>query len=85
VTVPVQIRNQDVVRAIRELASLKGVALTDAVAEAVRSELRRARHLKAAREKEREIDELVRRFKELPKVGPMLTDRDLYDEDGMPR
>ena len=82
---PVQIRKEDVVRDIRELASLTGQPITEAVAAAVRSELQRARRSSDIEERSRAIREIVRRFHELPIVGPPLTDDDLYDEDGLPR
>jgi hypothetical protein len=33
----------------------------------------------------RVIRELVTQFNALPVVGPLLTDDDLYDEDGLPK
>jgi hypothetical protein len=84
-TMPVQIRNEDVVRDIRELAALTGKPLTEAVAEAVKSELTRARRTSDVETRRREVRRLVEEFKTLPKVGPMLTDDDLYDEDGLPK
>lgn len=85
-TKPIQIRKEDIVRDIRELANLTGQPITEAVGDAVRRELRRAR-LRAtpAAERERKIDELVARFRALPKTGAPLTDEELYDEDGFPR
>lgn len=84
-TAPVQIRKQDVVRDIRELASLKGVPLTDAVADAVRVELERARRISQAAARLRSVREIVDQLHRLPVVGPPLTDDDLYDEDGFPK
>jgi hypothetical protein len=84
---PIQIRNPDVTRAIRALAEQKGQPITDVVAEAVNTELQR---LEAGREAEVRrrlalIEDAVARFNALPAVGPLLTDDDLYDEDGFPR
>jgi hypothetical protein len=84
---PIQIRNPEVTRAIRALAEKKGQPITDVVAEAVNAELTR---LACDRETETErriarAEEIVARFNALPKVGPLLTDEDLYDEDGFPR
>jgi len=84
---PIQIRNPEVVRAIRALAQKTGQPITEAVGVAVEAELKRrdvvsdeerARRLRAMRE-------AVKRFHQLPIVGPLLTDDDLYDEDGLPR
>ncbi len=84
-TIPVQIRNDDVVRDIRELAALKRKPITEAVAEAVKAELERARRNSDIEARRREVRRLVDEFNALPRVGPMLTDDDLYDEDGLPR
>ena len=84
---PIQIRNPEVVRAIRELAAQRGQPITQVVSDAIGAELRRegskideehARRLRAIRA-------IVKHFNELPVVGPGLTDDDLYDEDGLPR
>lgn len=82
---PIQIRRDDVVQDIRELAARTDRPITDAVAEAVRDALAKARALDDLGAREQRIEEIVRRFHELPVVGPVLTDEDLYDEDGLPR
>lgn len=82
-TIPVQIRKDDVVRDIRELAALKRLPLTEAVAEAVRAELERAR--KDIDERRSAVRALVDELHKLPRVGPPLTDADLYDKDGLPK
>jgi hypothetical protein len=83
---PIQIRNPEVVRAIRTLAERTGRPMTEAVAQAVNAAL--------DRQQTNEHDEYLRRlaairaasrkFRDLPVVGPRLTDDDFYDEDGMP-
>ena len=84
-TKPIQIRNEEVARDIRELASLRRKPLTEAVAEAVRTELVRARRASTPRaERERKIDEILARVRALPRRGQPLTDDDLYDADGLP-
>lgn len=84
---PIQIRNQDVVRDIRRLAELKQQPITDVVAEAVRAKLDEAQRAREARtaERLRRISEIQEEIARLPMVGPLLTDADLYDEDGLPR
>lgn len=82
---PIQIRRDDVVRDIRELAAITEQSITDAVASAVKAELARARAKSGLEARRQAVAEIVRRFCELPVVGPMLTDADLYDEDGLPR
>ena len=80
--VPVNIRRPEVVNDIRELAALKGVPLTVAVADAVRAALIRTREIESRRS---DVRKLVEEFHKLPRVGPPLTDDDLYDEDGFPK
>ena len=84
-TIPIQIRRDDVVQDIRELAMLTDQPITDAVAGAVRAELARARSRSTIDERRAAVEEAVRRFQHAPVVGPMLTNEDLYDDDGMPR
>ena len=83
---PIQIRNPDVTRAIRELAEKKGQPITEAVAEAVNAELVRPGGEREAvvKRKLAAVREIVERLNALPVVGPLLTDDDLYDEDGLP-
>lgn len=78
-TVPIQIANPDVVRDIHLLAELTGRPITDVVAEAVRAKLWETT---GARER---LEELHKRVAALPRIGPLLADADIYDEDGIPR
>jgi antitoxin VapB len=84
---PIQIRREDVANDIRALAELMKVSITDAVAEAVRLKLveEKAKVEAARLEKRKRVRQLVEEFRSLPNVGPMLTDADLYDEDGLPK
>ncbi len=82
---PIQIRRPDVVGDIRDLAALKQVPLTAAVAEAVRTELAQARREGEIQSRLRNVRRLVGELHRLPRVGPLLTDDDLYDEDGLPK
>ena len=84
---PVQIRKPEVAERLRALARLEGKSITDLVDEMVRE---RDARLTAAREAEidvrrQAVQEAVRRFNALPILGPLLTDDDLYDEDGLPK
>ncbi|NBW07778.1 MAG: ribbon-helix-helix protein, CopG family [Caulobacteraceae bacterium] len=84
---PVQIRKPEVAERLRELARLEGKSITDLVEEMVRE---RDERLVARREEDiavrrHAVQEAVRRFNALPVVGPLLTDADLYDEDGLPK
>ena len=85
--VPIQIRNPEVTRAIRALAQRKQRPITDVVAEVVNAELSRLERQdedEIARRMAR-VEEIVAEFNALPIVGPLLTDDDLYDEDGLPK
>jgi hypothetical protein len=84
---PIQIRNPEVFRDIRALAELKGMALTDVMADAVRRELDEARATKQvkATERMRRVEATLARFDAIPNTGPLLRDDDLYDENGLPK
>lgn len=84
---PIQIRNPEVVRAIRALAEKTGQPLTEAVGVAVKQELRRQKFERDAEFERRlkAIHEVAEKFRDLPIVGPLITDDDIYDEDGMPK
>jgi hypothetical protein len=84
---PIQIRNPEVARAIRELAEKSGRPITEAVGEAVQAALRQCDSAEQARRagKLASIREAVARLQALPTVGQLLTDDDIYDEDGLPK
>ncbi|MCX6594540.1 MAG: type II toxin-antitoxin system VapB family antitoxin [Acidobacteria bacterium] len=84
---PIQIRRPDVAAAARELAALRGVSITDAISQALQAQLVSQ---KAAQQSEKaarlaRADEALKRFRQLPRIGPLLTDDDFYDEDGLPK
>ncbi len=84
---PIQIRRPDVAAAARELAALRGVSITDAISEAI--QVRLQTH-KAAQQSEKaarlaKAHEALQRLWALPRIGPLLTDDDFYDEDGLPK
>jgi hypothetical protein len=84
---PIQIRNPEVTRAIRELAEQSGRPITEAVGDAVKEALsrRRAKREQGYQSRLAAIDAVVEKIRRLPRVGPMLTDDDFYDEDGLPK
>lgn len=84
-TKPIQIRNEDVARDIRRLATLTGEAITDAVADAVREKLDRLESDSSLAARRKRVSELVASFAALPKTGRRLTDDDLYDDYGLPK
>ncbi|WP_295706824.1 type II toxin-antitoxin system VapB family antitoxin [uncultured Brevundimonas sp.] len=84
---PVQIRKPDVAERLRNMALREGLSITELVDQMARE--REARPDEARRaEIERKIaavNEIVREFNALPVLGPLLTDDDIYDEDGLPK
>lgn len=84
---PVQIRKSDTVERLRRLAALEGKTITELVDEMVRERDERLTTVREARiqRKIAEVNEIVAHFQALPVVGPLLTDDDLYDEDGLPK
>ena len=84
-TKPIQIRNDDAVREVREAAALTGLSITRVVAEGARLVAERARRTRSPEERRREVDRLIAEFRALPKTGQTLTDDHLYDEDGLPK
>lgn len=84
---PVQIRKPDVAERLRNMALREGLSITELVDQMARE--REARPEQARRaEIERKIaalNEIVREFNALPVLGPLLTDDDIYDEDGLPK
>ena len=84
---PVQIRKPDVAERLRNMALRQGLSITDLIDQMARE--REARPDEARRaEIERKIaavNEIVREFNALPVLGPLLTDDDIYDEDGLPK
>ena len=84
---PVQIRKPEVAERLRVLARLEGKSITDLVDEMVRE---RDERLTAKRDAEIKaklaaVEEIVAHFNSLPVIGPLLTDDDIYDEDGLPK
>ncbi|KQZ31464.1 hypothetical protein ASD47_16655 [Caulobacter sp. Root1472] len=84
---PIQIRNAEVVENIRELARLRGAGLTETVEAAVRETLERERALKAddLGARQAKAMDLLQEIWARPRTGAVLTDADLYDEEGFPK
>lgn len=84
---PIQIRNAEVVENIRELARLRGAGLTETVEAVVRETLERERALKADDREARyaKVMTLLEEIWARPRTGEVLTDADLYDEEGLPK
>lgn len=84
---PIQIKRPDVTADIRELAELTGASITDAIANAVRSQLaiERVKRDAKLRKRLREAEEALAELRRLPIVGPDISDEDLYDERGLPK
>lgn len=86
-TKPIQIRREDAVRDLRELAELRRKPITDVIAEMARKELDEERRLQDLAGRHRGVEEAVARFQDAMRAhgGRLLTDDDLYDEDGLPK
>jgi len=84
---PIQIRKARAVELIRRAAAARGQSITDAMEALAEEDLKRQDLAKDAevQRKLTRVRDLVEEFAALPKTGEMLTDEDLYDEDGLPR
>lgn len=84
---PIQLKRPDVVNDARELALLTGVSVTDAVGTAVRQQLlvERVKGDSKLAKRRAAVEKIRAELRRLPIVGPTITDRDLYDEEGMPK
>ncbi|QYF87719.1 type II toxin-antitoxin system VapB family antitoxin [Brevundimonas sp. PAMC22021] len=84
---PVQIRKPDVAERLRSMALREGLSITDLVDQMAREREARINEARQA-EINRKIaaaKQIIAEFNALPIVGPMLTDDDIYDEDGLPK
>ena len=78
------IKNAEVERDIRALAELKGISLTEAVADAVRYDLERARRdVTEGRMTTPQLLEFLRSIQPRP-LGHSSDHGEMYDEDGAP-
>jgi hypothetical protein len=84
---PIQIKRPDVADDIRTLAALTGLSITDAIANAVAAQLAVER-LKAdarLRKRRKEAERALAEMRRLPVTGPIVSDEDLYDTEGLPK
>ena len=80
---PVQIRKPEVAERLRRIAAREGKSITDLVDELT---LERDQQIEAEVERRRSaVKALLNEVDALPRIGPLLTDDDLYDEDGLPK
>jgi hypothetical protein len=84
------IKDAKVAAKARRLARLKGTSITAAVSEALEASLQNAarKSMAGQESREREVDEIVKRFKASLKRGtpsPWQVLDDLYDDSGSPR
>ena len=80
----IEITQPEVAENVRALAELTGVSVTEAISATVkeRLELERRRRPKKNLERARQLLEEIRK---LPRIGPLLTDDDFYDANGLPK
>ena len=83
---PIQIKRPDVAMNIRELAALTKASITDAIGNAIRSQLaiERVKANAQLTNKRKAAELALAELRSLPVVGPDLTDKDLYN-GGLPR
>lgn len=79
---PLYIRDDEVHALAGRLAALKCCTVADAVRGALKDALAKVEDQRAA--KRARIEEALARLDALPDRRPGFTDRDLYDEDGLP-
>jgi hypothetical protein len=81
------ILRSDVAEDIRALAALAGVSITDAVAQVVKAQLAIERVKASVKLSKRhsQAERALSELRRLPVVGPELSDRDLYDAEGLPK
>jgi hypothetical protein len=77
------IKNRETEAAVRELAGRLGASLTEAVAVAVRHELRRLEDDQATYL--RQVQQAAARVRGASTPAAWLTEADLYDDAGLPR
>ena len=84
---PIQIKRPDVTDAVRALAALTGVSITDAIGNAVRGQLAIERVKSDAKLmlRRKAAEAALAELRSLPVIGPELTDDDLYDSQGLPK
>ena len=78
-SIPIRIRNPDVVRDIRALADRLGLPMTEVVADAVRRRLQEepGKVTDAQAAAQRRVADVLARIDALAVTGPVLTDDDL--------
>ena len=84
---PIQIRDPELTRDIRDHALETGRSLTKTIADAIalsREQAQRQKHEDLAARRAA-VEATIARIRALPDIGPRLTDDDLYDEDGLPK
>jgi antitoxin VapB len=84
---PIQIKRPDVASDIRTLAALTGASITDAIAKAVSAQLAIERVKADAKllKRRKEAEDTLAELRRLPVTGPIVSDDDLYDDDGLPK
>ena len=82
----ISIKNVETEQVARQLASLTGESLTDAIRVAVEERYQRIRDLKSKRRRRDELRALAHEYAQLPDAPNMMTDDEIlgYDEFGAP-
>jgi antitoxin VapB len=78
------IRDQETDSLARELAGMTGESITEAIGKALKERLARLRREGEFAKRKAQVDALAARMRE-NMVGHVLSDDDIYDENGLPR
>ena len=78
------IRDQETDSLARELAGMTGESITEAIGKALKERLARLRREGEFTKRKAQVDALTARMK-ANMIGQVLSDDDLYDENGFPR
>jgi len=80
----ISIKDSETDSLAREVAGLTGEGITEAIGKALRERLVRLRKESDYEQRKAKINALTARIRE-NMTRPILTDEDLYDENGLPR
>ena len=83
---PLSIKNPETEKLARELAKCSGKSITEAITDALRETLVRAKGRRQGENLIEEVDDILRRVDSLPVLDKRSADEILgYDETGLPR
>lgn len=81
----ISIRNAEVESLARRLAKRRGKSITGVIGDALRAELGREERIVATPGRLARMRGIAKRCAARPELCPGIADRDLYDENGLPK